>query len=193
MIKFLLKFLNLNPERFILTVATFQWGEANGAGETDTLDVTNINWKNEDSVTDNYASFPITAGNNSFEKWNYGKFSGSFNTILAGLFAHTAVAFGAGLTLKGQPAMTGDGDKLAYATPSASANANLTVDMTSVIAIGSGVAVWFGETSPTGTKTASETTNPCWTNFLTTQLQTTSGAGAGDTANVTITLQYDEN
>ncbi len=173
--------------------ATFQWGEANGAGETDTLDPSNINWKNEDSVTDNYASFPITAGNNSYEKWNYGKFSGSFNQILAGLFAHTLTSLGTGLTLKGQPAMTSDGDKLAYATPGTSTNGNLTVDMTSAIAIGSGVAVWFGETSPTGTKTVSETTNPCWTNFLTTQLQTTGSAGAGDTANITITLQYDEN
>jgi hypothetical protein len=37
------------------------------------------------------------------------------------------------------------------------------------------------------------TTNPCYTNFLTTQLQTTSSAAAGDTATVTLTLQYDEN
>ena len=172
--------------------ATFQWAEANGAGETETLDITNVNWKNEDSVTDNYASFPITDGNNSFEKWVYGKFSGTFNQILAGLFAHTATAFGSGLTLKGQPSMTADGDKEAYTTPSASTNANLSVDMTAVTAIGSGQVVWFGETSPTDTKTASETTNPCYTNYLVTQLQV-SGADAGDTANVTLTLQYDEN
>ncbi len=172
--------------------ATFQWSESNGGGETQTLDPTNMNWKNEDSVTDNYASFPITDGNNSYEKWFSAKFSGSFNQILAGLFAHTAVAFGSGLTLKGQPTMTGDGDKEAYTTPSASTNANLTVDMTAVTAIGSGQVVWFGETSPTGTKTVSETTNPCWTNYLVTQLQT-SGASAGDTATVTMTLQYDEN
>jgi hypothetical protein len=36
-------------------------------------------------------------------------------------------------------------------------------------------------------------TNPCYTNFLTTQLQTTSSAAAGDTAQVTLTLQYNEN
>ncbi len=172
--------------------ATFQWAESNGAGETETLDPVQMNWKNEDSTTDNYASFPITDGNNSYEKWFAGKFSGTFNTILAGLFAHTAVAFGSGLTLKGQPSMTSDGDKEAYTTPSASTNANLTVDMTSVTSIGSGQVVWFGETDQTSTKTASETTNPCWTNYLTTQLQT-SGASAGDTATVTMTLQYDEN
>ncbi len=192
MIKYFLKFLGLNIERFFLCAATFQWGESNGAGETETLDIANINWKNEDSTTDNYASFPITDGNNSYEKWMFAKFSGTFNTILAGLFAHTLTAFGSGLTLKGPPAMTADGDKEAYTTPSTSTNANLTTDMTTAIAIGSGIAVWFGETSPTATKTASETTNPCWTNYLVMQLQT-SGASPGDTANVTLTLQYDEN
>jgi hypothetical protein len=65
--------------------------------------------------------------------------------------------------------------------------------MTSVIAIGSGVAVCFGATGPYATgKAASTTANPAYTNYLTTQLQV-SGAAAGDTATVTLTLQYDEN
>ena len=172
--------------------ATFDWRESNGAGETETTTRTEVNWKNIDDSTTAYSSSPITDGNNSYEKWQYGYFSGTFNEISAGLFAHTATAFGSGLTLKGQPAMTADGDKLTYATPSTSANANLSVDMTSAVAITSGVAVWFGETSPTATKTAAESTNPCYTNYLTTQLQT-SGASAGDTATVTLTLRYDEN
>jgi hypothetical protein len=172
--------------------ATFEWDEANGAGESVTHTVTQVNWKNTDDVATAYTSSPITDGNNSFEKWQYGHFSGTYNTILNGLFAHTATAFGTGLTLKGPPAMTVDGDKLTYATPSTSTNANLTTNMTTAIAIGSGVAVWFGATSPTGTKTASTTANPAYTNYLTTQLQT-SGASPGDTASVTLTLQYDEN
>jgi hypothetical protein len=36
-------------------------------------------------------------------------------------------------------------------------------------------------------------TNPCYTNFLTTQLLTTVAAVAGDTATATLTLQYYEN
>ena len=172
--------------------ATFDWRESNGAGETETTTRTEVNWKNIDDSTTAYSSSPITDGNNSYEKWQYGYFSGTFNEISAGLFAHTATAFGSGLTLKGQPAMTADGDKLTYAPPSTSANANLSVDMTSAVAITSGVAVWFGETSPTATKSAAESTNPCYTNYLTTQLQT-SGASAGDTATVTLTLRYDEN
>lgn len=181
--------------------ATFDWNRDTGAstgspakGTTRSTGVTDSNWKNTDTYGTAYSAAPITAGNNSFEIWNFGKFSGTFNQILSGLFAHTSVALGTGLTLKGVPACTGDGDRLLYTTPSASANANLTVDMTSAIAIGSGVAVCFGATGPEATgKATSMTTNPCYTNYLTTQLQTSGSAAAGDTATVTLTLQYAEN
>lgn len=181
--------------------ATFGWDEDNGTqtgsptkGTTRTSSRTEANWKNIDDSTTAYTSAPITAGNNSYEKWQSGKFSGTYNQILNGKFAHTATAFGTGLTLKGTPACTGDGDRLLYTTPSTTANSNLTTDMTSAISIGSGVAVFFSATGPEATGKASSTTaNPAWTNFLTTQLQTTGSAAAGDTAQVTLTLQYDEN
>lgn len=180
--------------------ATFEFNRDTGTqtgaptkGTTRTTAVTDTNWKNTDTYGTAYSASPITDGNNSFEIWNFGKFSGTFNQVSAGLFAHTLTAFGAGLTLKGTPACTGDGDRLLYTTPSATTNANLTTTMTSAIAIGSGVAVCFGATGPEATgKAATMTTNPCYTNYLTTQLQT-SGAGAGDTATVTLTLQYNEN
>lgn len=163
-------------------------------GTTRTAGVTDTNWKNTDTVGTAYSAAPITAGNNSYEIWNFGHFSGSYNQISAGLFAHTATAFGTGLTLKGTPACTGDGDRLLYTTPSASANANLTTDMTTAIAIASGVAVCFGATGPEATgKAATTTANPAYTNYLTTQLQTSGSAAAGDTATVTLTLQYNEN
>lgn len=181
--------------------ATFEFNRDTGTqtgsptkGTTRTTAVTDTNWKNTDTYGTAYSAAPITAGNNSFEIWNFGKFSGTYNQILSGLFAHTSTAFGTGLTLKGTPACTGDGDRLLYTTPSASANANLTTDMTSAIAIGSGVAVFFGATGPEATGKASSTTaNPAYTNYLTTQLQTTGSAAAGDTATVTLTLQYNEN
>lgn len=181
--------------------ATFAFDRDSGAatgspahGTTTTGGVTDVNWKAVTTEGTAYSASPITAGNNSVENWLFGHFSGSFNQILSGLFAHTATAFGTGLTLKGIKAMTADGDNLTYTTPSATANSNLTTDMTSAISIGSGVAVWFGATSPQATgKAASMVTNPCYTNYLTTQLQTTSSAAAGDTAQVTLTLQYNEN
>lgn len=181
--------------------ATFDWQEDTGAstgspakGTTRTTGVTDVNWKNSGTQGTAYSAAPITAGNNSYEKWQFGKFTGTFNQILTGLFAHTATAFGTGLTLKGPPACTGDGDRLLYTTPSATANANLTNDMTSAIAIGSGVAVFFGATGPEATgKAASTTSNPAYTNYLTTQLQTSGSAAAGDTATITLTLSYLEN
>lgn len=163
-------------------------------GTTRSTGVTDVNWKNSDTEATAYSAAPITAGNNSYDNWLFGHFSGTFNQISAGLFAHTATAFGTGLTLKGPPACTGDGDRLLYTTPSATANSNLSVDMTSAVSIGSGVAVCFGATGPEATgKAATMTTNPCYTNYLTTQLQTASNAAAGDTAQVTLTLQYNEN
>jgi len=181
--------------------ATFTFDEDTGTatgspakGTTRTSPATDANWKNSGVVTDAYSSYPITAGNNGFQKAIFGHFSVTFNQISAGLFAHTATSFAANLTLKGIKAITQDTDRWLYVTPSATADTNLTVDMTTAIAIGSGVAIWFGATGPEATgKAATMATNPCYTVFLTTQLQTAAGAAAGDTAQVTLTLQYNEN
>lgn len=182
--------------------ATYDWQRDTGTqtgsptkGTTRTTGVSDVNWKNTDTYGTAYSASPITSGNNSFEIWTFGKFtSGTFNQISAGLFAHTATAFGTGLTLKGPAACTGDGDRLLYTTPSATTNANLTTNMTSAISIGSGVGVCFGATGPeaTGKATSVDGSVDRYTNYLTTQLQT-SGASPGDTAQVTLTLQYNEN
>lgn len=172
-------------------------GTATGSpakGTTRSTGVTDVNWKNSDTEGTAYSSAPITAGNNSYENWLFGHFSGTYNQISAGLWAHTSGTFGTGITLKGAPACTGDGDKLTYTTPSTSTNSNLTTNMTSAISIGSGVSVCFGPTGPEATgKDTSTTSNPAYTNYLTTQLQTSGSAGAGDTATATLTLQYNEN
>lgn len=175
--------------------ATFAWFESNGAGETQTAEgAQGANWKNLDDSTTAYTNNPIAAGSNSFEKWMFGKFTGTFNQILAGLFAHTAGTMGTGLTIKGQPAMTADGDRLAYTTPATATNAALTFDQTATVAIASGRAVFFGATGPANSgKAASTTSNPGYTNYLTHQLQTSGLAAPGDTATATFTLRYDEN
>lgn len=174
--------------------ATHQWGEANGAGETLTLDRAESNWKSIDDSTTAYSSSVIVVGANSYVKYMFSKFSGTFNQILNGKWAHTAGALGSNLTLKGAPSMTADGDRLAYATPVATTLAGLTVDMTSAISIGSGSVVYYGATGPASSgKAASMTTNPCFSNYLAHQLQTAAGAAAGDTTQITFTHQYDEN
>jgi hypothetical protein len=60
--------------------------------------------------------------------------------------------------------------------------------------IASGVAVWFGITGPqTASKAVSDTSGAViYTNYLVTQLQTTTSAASSDTATITLTFQYDE-
>lgn len=179
--------------------ATFSWNESNTAGQTVSSGVANCNWKNTDDTATAYTASPIVAGNNSYTKWQWGAFTGSWNQLLNGLFGHTAGDFGTGITLICQPTMTQDSDKLTYATPStADASATLTRNITLAQPIASGVAMWFGPWYPgTGTKTASYSNpgngTPACTNFMGTQLKTTGSASAGDTATATLTLQYDEN
>jgi hypothetical protein len=176
--------------------ATFEFEEDNGAatgtpakGATRTAARAEVNWKNIDDSTTAYSSAPVTAGNNSFDKWQFGHFSGTYNQILAGLFAHTAGTLGTGLTLKGKVAPSGG-----YTTPSVNANANLTVDMTTAIAIGSGQAVQFGATGPEAAgKGASTTANPAYSEWLVTQMQTSALAAPNDTGTQTLTLEYAEN
>lgn len=174
--------------------ATFDWEEDNGTaagsptkGTTRTISRTEQNWKAIDDSTTAYNTSSIVASQNSFEKWTCGRFTGTFNQLSAGLWAHTSGAMGGGTTIKGTVGAT-------YTTPSQATNALLTTDMTSAIAIASGQAVQFGITGPEAAgKAASSTANPGYTQFLTHQLQTTSIAAAGDTTIATFTLQYNEN
>lgn len=179
--------------------AGFAWGEDTGAqtgsplkGTTRTTPVSNANWKSIDDSTTAYTASPIVAGQNSFSKYQFGIFSGTWNTILNGLWsghtAHSGSGFGTGITLKGTVSST-------YATPSQTANAALTTDFSSVVAIGSGLTVLFTATGPEEASPSSSVTSggTAYTQFLVQQLQTTSGASPGDTATVTGTLQYDEN
>jgi len=173
--------------------ATYDWQEDTGAetgsplkGTTRTTGVTNVNWKNSGVQTDAYSDFPITAGNNSFIKYQFGKFTGTFNMILGGKFAHTAGTLGSGLTLVSKIGTT-------YATPVTTAMSGST-DITSITAIASGATVLFGATGPEASgKAASSTNATTYSEYIATQLQTTSGAAAGDTATVTLTLRYLEN
>jgi hypothetical protein len=184
--------------------ATYHWCEDNGAatgghGTTrsgfpaDTHYATDCNWKNIDDCTSNggtaYSSSPITAGNNSYTKYQYLHFiGGTFNQISSCKFtAHDdASAFGAGLTLKGTVSTT-------YATPATGVNAALTTDFTSQVAVASGIAVLFSTTGPEGAGPASTLAADGYTQYFATQLQTAGGAAPGDTNQVTLKVQYNEN
>ncbi len=176
--------------------ATFEWCEDNGTaagsppkGATRTIGRTEQNWKNVDDTTTAYSVAPISPGSNSFEKWMFGRYTGTFSSISNGLWAHTSGTPGSGLTIKGKVAPGSN----TYTTPATAANANLTVNMTSAIAIASGQAVQFGATGPEASgKGSSSSSNPAFTEWMTTQLQTSGSATPGTMATCTFTIQWDE-
>jgi len=172
--------------------ATFEYNEDNGAqtgsplkGTTRNTAVTQVNWKNVDDVATAYTSSPITAGANSFAKYQFGKFTGTFNQVSNGLWAHTAGTVGTGVVLAGKVTST-------YATPSATAISGST-DMSTPIAITSGATVLFSTVGPEGATPTSTLAAAGFSQYLVTQVQTTASAAAGDIGTQTFTLRYNEN
>ncbi|MDE2022411.1 MAG: hypothetical protein KGI71_05885 [Patescibacteria group bacterium] len=172
--------------------STFSFSEDNGAasgspakGTTRTNNRTDCNWKNIDDSTTDPSAAMILAGNNSYEKFQFGVIGGTFTQLSNCKFAHTGGAFPANCTLKGLVSST-------YTTPGTTANVNLTNDMTSAIDINSGLSVNFSTTGPQAAGSTSTLAATGYTQYLITQLQTTAAAPAGLTASITLTVQYDE-
>lgn len=163
-------------------------------GTTVTDPVTACNWKNSGVVGDAYGSYPVSESTNSYSIYLAGKVTGTYNNILTGKFGHTSGAMPTNTTLKTQPAFTADGDN-PYTTPSTTANAALTVDSTSTISISSGVAVWFGATSPQATGKAATQTGAAtrYTTFMISQVQVGASPTPGDSASIVLSCQYLEN
>lgn len=170
--------------------ATTTWYEQNGtatgspAHGTEST-ISSCDWKSVDDSTTSRASAPVLAGSNSYNKFIYLKFSGTFNQISAVKFAHTSGTLGTGISLKSKITST-------YTTPATSALASAT-DITSTTAIGSGASVLLSTSGPNGTNPAASQTSQCYTQYIVTQVQTTASANAGDSGSVTLTVQYNEN
>jgi len=172
--------------------ATFEFNEDNGAatgspakGTTRNTAVTQVNWKAVDDVATAYSAAPINQGANSFTKYQFGKFTGTFNQISNGLFAHTAGALPTGASLYGAVTST-------YATPAQAANGALS-DISTVIAITSGAAVSFSTVGPEGASPTTTLAAAGYTQYLATQARTTGTTPTGDSATLTLTLRYSEN
>lgn len=169
--------------------ATTTWYEQNGTASgspahgTEST-ISSCDWKSVDDSTTSRASAPVLAGSNSYHKYIYLKFTGTFNQISAVKFAHTAGTLGTGISLKSKVTST-------YAKPATTALASST-DITSTTAIGSGASVLLSTTGPNGSTSASQTST-CYTQYIVTQVQTTTAANAGDSGTVTLTVQYNEN
>lgn len=188
--------------------ATFNWCEDNGtqtgspvhgttrSGVGNSTFSTDSNWKNVDDCTNNsgtaYSASPITAGNNSFIKYHCGKFTGSFNQISNGKGTANCSSVGAagsatgtGLTIKSKVTST-------YATPVTTAISGAT-DNSAGTATSSGNAMSFSTTGPEDASPTSTLASAGYTQYLSSQLQTTSSSAAGDITTTFIGIQYNEN
>lgn len=170
--------------------ATTTWLEQNGAatgtpahGTESTI--SSCDWKSVDDTTTPRASAPVLAGENSYDKKIYLKFTGTFNQISAVKFAHTAGTLGTGISLVGKVTST-------YTAPSVAALSSAS-DITTPTSIGSGASVLLGTSGPNDANPSASQTSQCYTQYLVTQVQTTTTAAAGDSGTATLTVQYNEN
>jgi len=164
---------------------TYNWNQRTGdSGGTVTSDLgisgALFNFQNQDVASAaQYTAYPITAGNNSYEVWLRGHFTGSFNKVQNLQMWKSSGAEGAGESLYWQ-----DGGTETYITP-ATTTSVATVAIPTADPASSNVAI--------GGSQASSLSAAGYSDYIVLQLRTTVSAEAGDTETFTYTLQYDEN
>lgn len=166
--------------------ATFQWwGEYGATASPTTTDLgvsgNLFNLKTSNSLADasDYTSYPITAGNNSYDVWLKGHYTGTFNKVQNAKFHKSSGAEGTGEDMKWQ------GHTTAYHTPTTGDSSYASADIPTA-APGSANVSFGGDL-------AGNVTAAGYSDFVTLQLRTTTAAESGDTNTFTFTLTYDEN
>ena len=181
--------------------AIFQLCERNGlAPGSETAGITEINWKSVDDTTTPYGNAGINAGANSYTVWVYGKFTGYFSLIRNVTLTHQSGVLPAGVSLMCQASMSQDSDRLVYSTPNQFVDPSITP--TDLSAIGSSVSVFIGKQldstdgpGSVGKQNISFNTPPAgtlYTNYLVTQVQTTTIVPAGQLNPVTLKIQWED-
>jgi hypothetical protein len=165
-------------------VATFEWDEQNGASPgSKSHGITNGNWGNVDdkNIDTSVEANKIPRGENSYSKYISGHFSGSYTQIGPnGKLWKSAGSLPSGVTLKAAMTVT-------YATPTKTSTGDSDIPTEE----GSALAVQFGATEATATND-STTSNPAYSKYYRSQLQTTGAAPTGAIGTQTATLKYDE-
>jgi len=159
--------------------ATHVFSESNGAGEVVADDIANINFGSNDSSEIVTSSYPIIAGESSFEKYLRSKFTGTWTEISNMKFWKSAGAYGTGEAIKAAANAT-------YAQPSATANADSAVPTS----LGTALAINSAEGAATIVYGASGVSG--YSAYIRLQLDTTGSTPAGAVAQKTFTFQYDE-
>jgi hypothetical protein len=111
--------------------ASVQIDEYNGVGETETSNITNSNMGSVDAPNLNAAVYPITAGNNSYEKWqklHVTAMGGAISIDDLRIWRTGALGSGAA-THKTNARTTSYAGAATYATPTATASSIATQTM----------------------------------------------------------------
>jgi len=135
-----------------------------------------------------YVSASIRAGSNSYTKYLYGQFTGAYHQISNCYWsAHVnPEPLPADMFLKGTVTSL-------YKTPSTNIEPSLTTDFTDVVPINNGLPVMLSQTGPESTSKPTLESGGGFTQYLVTQLQTTSECLPGDLDKVTLMIVFDEN
>lgn len=165
--------------------AEFKWAQTHGASPGTAVDLGEsgnlFNFKNVDDATPaNYSTYPITAGNNSFEVWLRLHLTGTFTVVdNIQFWMSTDFSPNTGLSIKWKGNNAGS-----YQTPTASTSSVATSGIptsdpgTANVSIGGSLS---GQLVAAG-----------YSDYIVMQLQTTASAPAGDTSLAVFTAQYDE-
>ncbi len=164
---------------------TFNWNQRTGAASavvTGDLGISGnlFNFQNQDVASAaQYTAFPITAGNNSYEVWLRGHFTGSFNKVQNLQLWKSAGTEGAGESIYWK-----DGASGVYVAP---ATTDTYTDVVIPTSDPGSSNVSINESQASSLSAAG------YSDYITLQLRTTGASEAGDTETFTFTLQYDEN
>jgi hypothetical protein len=166
--------------------ATFAFSETNGAPPGTAANITggSINFGNADLHSDSLvpADHPVTAGNNSFEKWIRGRWTGTFTSI-----TNTKFYKSAGTALSGSRIMKGGVTAIAnYTAPTSSASTVATDDMENHTSAATALTPL-----PPGSG-AGKSGDPNFSEYVVLQLVTTTAAPPGAIPTQTYTMQWDE-
>jgi len=166
--------------------ATFNWSQTHGAsGAPTTVDLGSsgnlFNFKDiDDGTAANYSTYPITAGNNSYEVWLRMHFTGSFNKVdNLQFWMSTDFAPNTGLSVLWNGDSSG-----AYVTPVKTDSAVAGTAMPTADPATANVTI--------GDALGGNLAAPGYSDYIVLQLQTTTSAIAGDTSLAIFTGNYDE-
>lgn len=159
-----------------MCAATFNWSESNGAGEVVTDGISNINFGSNDSANIVPATHPIVAGDNSYQKYIRGKFTGVTGDITNMKLWKSAGALKTGEAIIGK-------NNVAYAVPSTTPDGG---DAAIPTTEGTAWSVQSTEGDP------SKITVDGYTKYQRLQTTTTGSTPSGAVNTKTVTFQYDE-